>query len=143
MNPYALLSLSKGATAILAGGFVYSKQPSSALNRLFLLNALTVGYLSVIEFAHRQVESVARHASTREVALAAWTDDDCVGISIDDRGDGFDPGVVRSDFSSAGIQGIRERIDLLGGELDVESAPGRRTRLRAELPLELVSEAEE
>ena len=49
--------------------------------------------------------------------------------SVQDNGCGFDPddapGVLQGHF---GIQGIRERIEALGGEFDIESAPGKGTK---------------
>ena len=58
INPFALFSLSAGAIALIAGGFVFARSPGSTLNRLFLLHALCVAYLSLAEFSHRQAELV-------------------------------------------------------------------------------------
>ena len=52
---------------------------------------------------------------------------------IEDDGVGFAPERVRE--SALGLVGMRERVGLLGGRLDVQSAVGRGTTIMGELPL--------
>jgi len=58
-------------------------------------------------------------------------DDDRVHLAIRDDGDGFDPSRATEGF---GLLGIRERVELLHGSLEIESAPGAGTTLRASFP---------
>ena len=51
-----------------------------------------------------------------------------------DTGVGFDPGQQRH-RPSLGLASMRERVRLLGGELDIESAPGHGTNIVAWVPL--------
>ena len=60
--------------------------------------------------------------------------DAAVRVLIEDDGVGFAPERVRD--SALGLVGMRERVSLLGGRLDVQSAVGRGTTIMAELPLE-------
>jgi signal transduction histidine kinase len=55
-----------------------------------------------------------------------------VAVVIEDDGVGFDPERSPDGF---GIQGMRERIELLGGSLRVESGPETGTTLAVEVPL--------
>jgi signal transduction histidine kinase len=48
---------------------------------------------------------------------------------------GFDPEATRSAGLTNGLPGMQERLMLLGGRLEIESAPGGGTHLLAELPL--------
>ena len=60
-----------------------------------------------------------------------------IEIEVSDDGAGFDPAVATSGF---GLEGMRERVALSGGQLDVlPGADG--TTVRAELPLSAVDEA--
>ena len=62
-------------------------------------------------------------------------------ISIDERADGLfvevaDDGVGGAETGAgSGLVGLADRVEALGGRLDVESPPGRGTRVTAELPL--------
>jgi signal transduction histidine kinase len=47
---------------------------------------------------------------------------------------------IRDARGSLGLLGMRERVELLGGSLEVESAPGRGTRIRAVFPLSKTTE---
>ena len=54
-------------------------------------------------------------------------------ITVQDWGIGFDPKEVKED--RFGLAGMRERARLLGGNLCVESTPGKGTCITVELPL--------
>jgi len=81
--------------------------------------------------------NVARHAAVQEVTVRAWAGATTLGVQIVDTGVGFD---AQADASAhgrtVGLSGMRERALLLGGDLVVESAPGRGTCISAEFPLE-------
>jgi signal transduction histidine kinase len=57
-----------------------------------------------------------------------------VQLTIRDDGHGFDPSRIADDRH--GIVGMRERVEMLGGSLKVESGPGKGTRLDVTVPLE-------
>ena len=59
--------------------------------------------------------------------------DDSVAATVDDDGHGFDPATVRDD--ALGLVGMRERLALVGGTLEIESSPGRGTTVAAQVPL--------
>ena len=54
-----------------------------------------------------------------------------VGIEVWDDGAGFNPGEATRGF---GLVGMRERVELVGGTLTIESRPGGGTRVAATLP---------
>ena len=83
------------------------------------------------------VTNALRHADARRVQVALRRDDG-IEIEIVDDGCGFDPATVRGGglvAGGSGVLGMRERVELLGGRLTIESAPGAGTRVRAEIPL--------
>ena len=111
-----------------------------------------------IELAYEQGSAHARLASELEIALYRMTqealtnatkhghasravveiseDSDSVQLLIRDNGSGFDPHAKSEGF---GLLGITERVALLHGELDIESAPGAGTTIRARLPVRRAS----
>jgi signal transduction histidine kinase len=83
--------------------------------------------------------NVARYAGVKQATVRVWADDASVRVQVEDSGAGFDPERTLAERASNGVSGMRERVTLLGGEFTLESAPGRGTRVTAELPREAVS----
>ena len=54
-------------------------------------------------------------------------------VVVEDDGRGFEPGSTRT--GALGVVGMRERVELVGGRLTVESSPGAGTTLVAEVPV--------
>ena len=79
--------------------------------------------------------NVARHARVKNAAVRVCCDQGRLQIQVEDHGQGFDPANALADTRSRGLAGMRERTNLLGGELTVDSALGAGTRLTAELLL--------
>jgi signal transduction histidine kinase len=112
-------------------GVLVAFQYSGVEGRRFAPDVETAAYRVVQE----ALTNVARHAAVRQAVVRLWAGEDMLGVRIGDEGTGFDlEGVLRGG-SSAGLTGMQERVTLLGGELTVESAPGRGTRVTVELPL--------
>lgn len=79
--------------------------------------------------------NAARYAKVSEVKVSISTDAENLSVLIEDQGAGFVPGEVLASASSSGLAGMRERAQLLGGHLVIESAPGEGTRVSALLPV--------
>jgi CheY-like chemotaxis protein/anti-sigma regulatory factor (Ser/Thr protein kinase) len=95
----------------------------------------TLLFESVREVLFNAVKHAEADRARLELALDA---DDQLCITVTDQGIGFDPAAL-DDRSKAGELGwglfsIRERLTLLGGRFDVDSAPGRGTRVRLVAP---------
>lgn len=87
------------------------------------------------------MSNITRHAGAENVSLVVEFGHDAVGLDVEDDGCGFDVervlaggGNLEAD-SPFGLLGMRERVELLGGTLDVESRPGQGTRVAARVPL--------
>jgi two-component system sensor histidine kinase UhpB len=82
--------------------------------------------------------NVLRHAQARHVWIELQEEDTELNVVIRDDGVGFDVAEMHKRAGcggSFGILAMRERIDLLGGRLEIESAPGQGTRVCARFPL--------
>jgi signal transduction histidine kinase len=79
--------------------------------------------------------NVARHAGALDVSVSLWLDEGTLGVQIDDEGRGFDVPAALSAHGSVGLSGMQERVELLGGQLTIESAPGKGTQISVEIPL--------
>ncbi|VAW08632.1 Two-component system sensor histidine kinase [hydrothermal vent metagenome] len=78
--------------------------------------------------------NVARHSGARTVSVLIGLRSGLVRAIIEDDGAGFDPEVKRASGESVGIHGMVERIELLGGRLDIESSE-HGTTIYAEVPM--------
>jgi two-component system, NarL family, sensor histidine kinase UhpB len=82
--------------------------------------------------------NVIRHARARRVRIALGPIDGHLELSVADDGAGFDVADARKRAvrgGSQGLLGMQERVELAGGDLHLDSAPGRGTIVEARLPL--------
>jgi signal transduction histidine kinase len=76
--------------------------------------------------------NVARHARARRAWIALRNADSSVVLEIRDDGVGFD---YERAVDGHGLRNMRERAFSVGGRLHVETAPGRGSRVRFEMPI--------
>jgi len=87
--------------------------------------------------------NVVRHAAARHVWIELSQSESTLKVVVRDNGVGFDVVLAQEQAArrgSLGILGMRERVEILGGTLQVESEPGRGTRIRTSFPLSEASE---
>jgi signal transduction histidine kinase len=81
--------------------------------------------------------NVGKHAEATTVSVRMAESDGRLEVSIRDDGRGFEPSAPRTGF---GLTGMRERVEMLGGSLALESSPaGLGTLVRASLPVRHLS----
>jgi signal transduction histidine kinase len=77
--------------------------------------------------------NIVKHANAGRVSILLQRKSGGVVAVVEDDGVGFDPAATRAD--ALGLAGMRERVALVGGRLQVESASGAGTTLVAEVPV--------
>jgi signal transduction histidine kinase len=97
------------------------------------------------------INNIARHAAARNVEIGFFLDDGTASVNITDDGIGFDltelsMGTIKDidsdDFQFSentrglGLLGMQERIELLGGDLEIDSAPGSGTQIHISVPIQ-------
>lgn len=87
--------------------------------------------------AHEALNNVARHAQASHVQVSIERLPDCICMQIKDDGKSFNVGRVlkANGGRRLGLLGMRERVEMVGGNFMVESAPGKGTTIQAQLPL--------
>jgi signal transduction histidine kinase len=78
--------------------------------------------------ASESLANVAKHAGATRIRVGAALVGGKLVIEVEDDGRGG------ADVAGSGLRGLHDRVEALGGRLDVASTPGRGTRVRAELP---------
>lgn len=84
------------------------------------------------------ITNTARHSAARNVWIKFLVEQDRVQIEVEDDGVGFDvenlgDGLVS--LRGMGLLGMQERLELLGGELEIRTAPGSGTHLLIYVPI--------
>ena len=100
--------------------------------------------LSIFRVVQECLTNIHRHAESPMAGIRITQDETCLRVEIEDAGKGI-PLEKRSAFSSTartgvGLRGMRERLRLLGGTLNIQSN-GRGTRVTAILPVARVAPA--
>jgi signal transduction histidine kinase len=83
------------------------------------------------QVAREALANVARHSGASAVEVAVERDEHWVRVVVRDNGRGMPP--PSEAHATSGIGGIRERLALMGGKLEIESGPSG-TILRADIP---------
>src|SRR5829696_951171 len=94
--------------------------------------------LTLLRIAQEAVSNARRHGAASRVQVLLSVSRRVAELRVVDDGRGFlcEPGFPGS-MAGEGLPGMRERAQLLGGRLLVESAPGAGTRIEVTLPLPL------
>ena len=87
--------------------------------------------------AQEGVTNILRHAHCSHVSLIVEKNLHGVSMVIDDDGVGFDPSALGMDDGKRhlGLISMRERAEILGGTLDVYTAPGKGTTIQVQVPI--------
>ena len=89
--------------------------------------------LSIYRLVQEALTNAIKYAGARHLVVSLGQAGDTVVVTVADDGRGFDPAARGG--SGHGLAGMRFRIRSGGGQMQVESAPGRGTTIRASLPV--------
>ncbi len=86
---------------------------------------------AIYRIAQEALTNAGKHGHAEHAQIAIHDADHTITVTIADDGEGFDPAIRTRGF---GLAGMRERVGLLYGTLDVVSAPGEGTTVTASFP---------
>lgn len=75
--------------------------------------------------------NVQKHAQAKTARLRGWLANETLTLELEDDGRGFDLGQPRTGF---GLRGMEERVQLLGGQLKINTADGKGTQIQVTIP---------
>jgi signal transduction histidine kinase len=90
----------------------------------------------LVMFFREAVYNCARHARAAQATLRFSDEGDILGIGIADDGCGFDPEHARP--GGLGLNSLKQRAREMGGEMRLESTPGKGTLIELRVPLKSV-----
>jgi signal transduction histidine kinase len=107
--------------------------PHHVYHRSQAIDMETTLAIALFRVAQEGFNNIRKHANASQVDVFLMAIDDSFVLEIIDNGKGF---AIDESFAPGclGIRGMRERIELLGGEFHLASRPGKGTLVRATLP---------
>lgn len=93
---------------------------------------------TLFRIVQEAVSNIIRHAQAKSVRIVLQSKDGAVRLKIEDDGCGFDPDKTsRSavEMHRLGLLGMRERVERLGGGVQIESVPGEGTKVDVTIPV--------
>jgi signal transduction histidine kinase len=111
---------------------ILTRMPGSSLHER--------GELALFRILQESIINIAKHAKASKVSVTLLRNGDMIEIMVQDNGVGFDVQQVFRDADTGksagyGILGLRERVALLGGKLEIDARPGSGTDLTVSIPL--------
>ena len=137
LHPYQLdrLGLTKALTAMIRK-VGESSQLDIALSLDNVDDVLgATEQINLYRIVQEGLNNIVKHAAANEVSVQLQRTPHSLNLTIRDNGCGFVPAAVQSANGSFGLTGLAERARLLGGTLNLESAPGTGTLLTLLIPL--------
>lgn len=89
---------------------------------------------AVFRIVQESLTNIARHAEATQVEIIVTPTVGHLCFEVSDNGKGFEPHTV-ANRKSFGLVGIRERVAMMEGDFELDSEPGRGTRIRVCVPV--------
>jgi signal transduction histidine kinase len=94
--------------------------------------------INVYRILQEGVNNILKHAEAQKARITVTRQNGGVQLTISDDGRGFDTRILYDMTEEAvgfGLQGMRERVELLGGNMNITSEPGEGTEIAIYLPV--------
>jgi signal transduction histidine kinase len=93
----------------------------------------------MVQLVRELLFNVVKHSGGLKAQLRATSSMvDCITITVEDQGIGFDPeNLSGAEPAGLGLFSIRERVSIVGGSVEIDSAPGKGTSITVTLPASL------
>lgn len=101
-------------------------------------NLLPETAIAAFRIVQEAVHNALRHGDARHITVSVRRDSSRLFLSIRDDGRGFDVAEALQRSATGrhlGLSGMRERVEAIGGRLELDSAPGQGAEIRASVPL--------
>ena len=94
----------------------------------------------VFRVCQEALNNIVRHAGASEASIDLYNRESHILIVIQDNGQGFEPARISQSGTGSGLINIKERVELLGGNIQIESQLNEGTEIIIEIPLKSVQD---
>ncbi len=91
---------------------------------------------AICQMANEAISNAVRHAEATSITVSTEEENNWFGIIIADNGKGFDASTIAS-HSGLGLRNLYQRASLHGGQVRVDSEPGKGTRVSIRIPIRM------
>lgn len=91
--------------------------------------------VALYRLVQEALTNVLKHADATVVFIHLAERNGKIFLTLEDDGKGFDPDAVLKTGKTLGLTIMKERVSLLDGDFEIDSAPGRGTVITVEIPL--------
>jgi signal transduction histidine kinase len=91
--------------------------------------------LQLLRIIQEALANARKHSGAKTVQVQLGQEDGFIVAGVEDDGSGFDPSIrSRAAFPRFGLAIMRERAESIGGTLEIDTSPGRGTRVKIRVP---------
>jgi signal transduction histidine kinase len=137
LRPSALSNLGLVAALDILGREFSERSGIPVVHELEPVTLTPSAELTVYRLVQEALTNVGKYAKAKQVRIQLRVDGASVRVDVADDGVGFDAQAPR--VSSHGLFGMHYRVEAEGGRLEIDTAPGRGTRIHAALPSRVVA----
>ena len=87
---------------------------------------------TIFRVVQEALNNTTKHASATTASVSVVEEQDQITVFVEDNGSGFE--ADKGSGGRFGLHGMRERVELAEGELEIDTAPGQGTRVEVHLP---------
>ena len=99
------------------------------------MNLNSLQEVQVLRIVQEALTNARKHAHARTVSVDIFHQNEELQVEVSDDGQGFNPlAVKREEWPHFGLQTMQERAEAVGGTFEIESTPGKGTRVRVSIP---------
>ena len=96
--------------------------------------------VAIFRIVQEALMNVAKHAHANHAQVSIEMNGDVVSVTVEDDGTGFNADdSILSDPKFRGLTTMNQRVEMFGGQFNLDTEPGRGTRVMVNLPGELMS----
>lgn len=91
--------------------------------------------INIYRILQEIINNALKHAQATTIQVSIEQSPEQVRLSVSDNGRGFVPETINADSAGLGLKNIMSRVDIMKGDLYLDSSPGKGTRYTIEIPL--------